>query len=239
MSVIRFSKENQLYGFFLDDPTEAPPSLPSLDEIFFFYEEVYQRSQMEHDTIIMSLIYVEQLIKETNGHVVPEAENWKSVLFSCMVLASKVWNDLSMSNVDFSNFCGRGHSAALLSFTLSRINKLELALLQCLNFIVRVPASEYAKYYFLIRSMLLKSGVLDEGAVVQGIKTLKTLSANDQEGNSNARSRRDFNRRTKSLADLRSMHPGPKDTAGSVLQQPVCLETICHHESLDFVWAET
>jgi hypothetical protein len=139
-----------------------------------------------------------------------------------MVLASKVWDDLSMWNVDFSNVCGRGHSAALSSFTLRRINELELALLHCFNFIVRVPASEYAKYYFLIRSMLLKSGVLDEGAVVQGGKTLKMLSANDQEANSSADKRRDSNRRTKSLADFGWMNPGPKDRAGPILQQSVC-----------------
>jgi hypothetical protein len=138
-----------------------------------------------------------------------------------MVLASKVWDDLSMWNVDFSNVCGRGHSAALSSFTLPRINELELAILQCLKFIVRVPASEYAKYYFLIRSMLLKSGVLDEGAVVQGAKTLETLSANDQEATSTA-----DNRRTKSLADFAWMNPCLKAMAGPVLQQSACLEQL-------------
>jgi hypothetical protein len=33
-------------------------------------------------------------------------------------------------------------------YTLPRINQLELALLKALNFNVKVPASEYAKYYF-------------------------------------------------------------------------------------------
>jgi hypothetical protein len=114
---------------------------------------------MEHDTIIMSLIYVERLIKEDTP-ISPLPNNWRSVLFSCMVLASKVWDDLSMWNIDFSNVCGRG--GCLLAYTLPRINQLELALLKALNFNVKVPASEYAKYYFLIRSMLLKSGLLSE-----------------------------------------------------------------------------
>jgi hypothetical protein len=39
---------------------------------------------------------------------------------------------------------------------------LEIALLKCLNFDVKVPASEYAKYYFLIRTMLLRSGLVKE-----------------------------------------------------------------------------
>jgi hypothetical protein len=69
--------------------------------------------------------------------------------------------------------------------------------------------------------MLLKSGVLDEGAVVQGAKTLETLSANNQEANSSADSRR-----TKSLADFGWMNPCLKNNAGLVLQQSVCLEQL-------------
>ena len=188
--------------------------VPSLDQVITFYENFYERSQMEIDTIIMSLIYVEKLIKETNGLVVPGAETWKckskgrgscsfrtptqhthdtnsptlfcitAILFSCMVLASKVWDDLSMWNVDFSNVSSRNFMLA--SFTLRRINELELAVLKCLNFIVRVPASEYAKYYFLIRCMLMKSGDLNEGGAneksldMEEFKKLEALSSNYQ-----------------------------------------------------------
>ena len=136
------------------------PSLPTLADVLAFYEEFYGRSQMEHDTIIMSLIYVERLVKSTNGVLAPSADNWRSILFACMVLASKVWDDLSMWNIDFSNVSAA--TAGLSSFTLPRINQLELALLKALKFNVRVPASEYAKYYFLIRTMLLRSGLVQE-----------------------------------------------------------------------------
>jgi hypothetical protein len=44
----------------------------------------------------MSLIYVERLIKTTEGGLRPRSSNWRSVLFSCMILASKVWDDMSM-----------------------------------------------------------------------------------------------------------------------------------------------
>ena len=146
---------HNLADVFLDHRPDS--EIPSLDEVICFYQDFYVRSQMEHDTIIMSLIYVERLIKEDTD-IIPVPENWRSVLFSCMVLASKVWDDLSMWNIDFSNVCGRG--GGLAAYTLPRINELELALLKALNFNVKVPASEYAKYYFLIRSMLLKSGLL-------------------------------------------------------------------------------
>jgi Cyclin, N-terminal domain/WW domain len=156
-------------------PVSPPPPrsnalvVPSLQELETFYLEFYRRSQMEHDTIIMSLIYVERLIKETHGSITPHPNNWKSILFSCMVLSSKVWDDLSMWNIDFSNVSAAAASATSSSagaaagaglatqtaerqvanqnnrfayFSLQRINQLELAVLSSLNFDVRVPASE-------------------------------------------------------------------------------------------------
>lgn len=77
--------------------------------------------------------------------------NWKSILFASMVMASKVWDDLSMWNADFSHICG--------SFTLARVNQLELAMLDALSFNVTVAASEYAKYFFHLRSMGARLGL--------------------------------------------------------------------------------
>jgi len=128
--------------------------IPSLDEISNFYRDIFFRAQMESDCIIMSLIYVERLIKVTGGDLRPRLSNWRSLFFACLILSSKVWDDLSMWNADFSQTCPAG-----VFFSLQRINELELAVLNALKFTVKVPASEYAKYYFLLRSMLIKSGL--------------------------------------------------------------------------------
>jgi hypothetical protein len=131
---------------------------------------------MESDTMIMSLIYVEQLIKKTQGALRPRAGNWRSLIFSCMILSSKVWDDLSMWNVDFSQSCPKG-----VSFTLQRINDLEINILKAMSFQVKVPASEYAKYYFLLRSMLIKSGLGGEDMSnpldVEGARRLQQMSS--------------------------------------------------------------
>jgi len=142
-----FENEN-LAGLIIDDDEI---DVPSLEEITRFYRDIFQKSQMESDCIIMSLIYVEKLMKETNGGVRPRAENWRSVLFASMIMSSKVWDDLSMWNSDFSKICR--------SFTLKRVNELEVAMLSVLKYNVKVPASEYAKYYFLLRSMIIRSGL--------------------------------------------------------------------------------
>lgn len=230
--------KDELAQVFVDDQGGHTPKdlseVPSLDQVITFYENFYERSQMEIDTIIMSLIYVEKLIKETNGLVVPRAETWKcktkdrsllfpytntthsqyklstlyciiAILFSCMVLASKVWDDLSMWNVDFSNVSRR--HLMLASFTLRRINELELAVLKCLNFIVRVPASEYAKYYFLIRCMLMKSGDLNEvgdsekSLDMEELKNLEAPSSNYEAAGASSIPSNTNARRSRSLND--------------------------------------
>ncbi|KAG7346634.1 WW domain containing protein [Nitzschia inconspicua] len=186
----RYTPDTDAYKIFNDQESErgsqnfdfsskvnTKVSPPSLDEVSTFYRDIFFKAQMEADCIIMSLIYVERLIKKTTGRLRPRAGNWRSLLFSCMILSSKVWDDLSMWNVDFSQSCPPG-----VSFSLKRINELELAVLNALSFKVKVPASEYAKYYFLLRSMLIKSGLAgdDLSALnpldVEGARKLQQVS---------------------------------------------------------------
>jgi hypothetical protein len=61
----------------------------------------------------------------------------------------QVSDDLSFWNVDFCQ--------VERSFTLARINALEVAVLEALKFNVAVGASEYGKYYFALRQMSAKS----------------------------------------------------------------------------------
>ncbi|CAB9516668.1 Cyclin [Seminavis robusta] len=183
-----------------------PKSLPvpSLEQITTFYRDVFQRAQMEYDCIIISLIYVERLIKTTGGALRPRACNWRSILFSCMVLASKVWDDMSMWNKDFSQTCPNG-----VRFSLKRINELEVAILSALSYKVKVPASEYAKYYFLLRSMLIKSGLGGDNddttspLDVEGAKRLQQVSGRYQHGMGATRRqmRKAKSMRSKSMGD--------------------------------------
>jgi hypothetical protein len=217
---------------FLDDHdsyrrTKRPINIPKLSDVLSFYAEFYRRSKMEHDTIIMSLIYVERLVKATNGALNPTPENWRSILFACMVLASKVWDDLSMWNVDFSNVST--NIAGFLSFSLRRINELELALLKHLSFDVRVGASEYAKYYFLIRNMLIRSGLVQENGrplrKQEAFQKLETLTKNYQA--TQLRSVGGLDRRTKSMdANFWSFLFSNRQKSGPVLSDSVCLEQI-------------
>jgi len=125
-------------------------SVPSLDVIRDFFQHIFSKAQMNSECIIITVIYLERLIKVTKGRFLIRSDNWKSVIFACMIMASKVWDDLSMWNVDFSH--------VLPSFNLHRVNELELAMLEALQYEVKVSAGEYAKYYFFLRSMMARLG---------------------------------------------------------------------------------
>mmetsp|Transcript_34745 Transcript_34745/g.84244 ORF Transcript_34745/g.84244 Transcript_34745/m.84244 type:complete len:284 (+) Transcript_34745:952-1803(+) len=219
---------------FLDYRTPRPPGqpqqrmkVPTLSDVLAFYKEFFLRSKMEHDTIIMSLIYVERLVKATDGELNPKPDNWRSILFACMVLASKVWDDLSMWNVDFSNVST--NTDGLFSFSLRRINELELHLLKNLKFDVRVGASEYAKYYFLIRSMLIRSGLVQESErplrKTEAFQKLEAKTNTYQAKQLDAVDQKD--RRSKSMDDnFWRWIATNRQRGGPVFSDSVCLEEI-------------
>ena len=156
---------NQSYDVFKDSPNnkfkdskhsksdqeeKVEDRIPTLVEIVDFFHSIFDKAQMESECIIMTLIYCERSMTVTRGKLKIRYDNWKSILFGCMIMSSKVWDDLSMWNVDFSNVCP--------SYTLARVNALECALLEIFNYEVKVSASEYAKYYFHLRSMMVTLG---------------------------------------------------------------------------------
>ncbi|KAJ1462494.1 hypothetical protein M885DRAFT_160135 [Pelagophyceae sp. CCMP2097] len=141
------------FAVFEDDDyvEEDDDHLPSAAKLVAFYRDVFSRGQLELECIVTSLIYVERLLRATRGRIKLRASNWRPILFAAMVMASKVCDDLSMWNADFGHICR--------AFDLQRINALEAALLRAYGFNATVPASEYAKYYFHLRSMAARLGL--------------------------------------------------------------------------------
>lgn len=216
---------HQLAHVFVDyqGPAEdksRPPRIPSLRELTNFFREIYMASQMETECIIMALIYMERLSKETQGGIQVRADNWKSLLVSSMIMASKVWDDLSMWNSDFSQVCP--------SFTLKRINQLELTMLDVLGYNVKVSASDYAKYYFHLRSYCVRLGLTHdlwslEPLNLAGAKKLETLSEEYEQASQATATmkRRCVSMPSSLLSDIR-------DTLGTPEPESASIEQIVH-----------
>lgn len=53
--------------------------VPSLAVVKEFFTHIFSKSQLESDCIIMALIYVERLVKETKGRLCIRYDNWRSM----------------------------------------------------------------------------------------------------------------------------------------------------------------
>jgi len=99
---------------------------------------------MENEAPIIAMVYIERILRKTGMLV--NKYNWKRILLVCMCVASKVWDDDSLENVHFPK--------VMSDVTNKMINKLESVLLDViLNYDLVVPGSEYAKYYFIMRTL--------------------------------------------------------------------------------------
>lgn len=213
---------------FADSKTDKP-LIPSLETVKDFFMYIFSKSQLESDCIIMTLIYCERLVKETRGRLCIRYDNWRSILFACIVMASKVWDDLSMWNVDFSQ--------VYPSFDLNRVNQLELAMLNALKYVIRVSASEYAKYYFLLRSMMVRLG-LGGGNDPNQIRPLDLAGARKLQLSTEKYEQNVPRRRIQSvhigLAEFSRQHSHESyDDGDDFNHKPVMLEQLTHSQHMD------
>lgn len=128
------------------DPNAKIGIIPNEDEIYNISKNIIIRSKMEKECSIICLIYIERLKKMTG--ITPTERTWKRLLFFCMVLASKIWDDESYENHNFAD--------VFSNISLKDINSMEMTYLNLVDFKVSVSKSEYAKYYFVLRTFAEK-----------------------------------------------------------------------------------
>uniref|UniRef100_A0A8C5BF28 Cyclin-Y-like protein 2 n=1 Tax=Gadus morhua TaxID=8049 RepID=A0A8C5BF28_GADMO len=164
-------KHSSCSTIFLDDSTVSQPNLKdshggTVQDIFD--EKLHPLTLTEcpcnHTTsdqsiikmIIMTILSLYNLVRSGSGQVYLErlltyAEmtigpgNWKRIVLGAILLASKVWDDQAVWNVDYCQI--------LKDITVEDMNELERDFLELLQFNINVPSSVYAKYYFDLRSM--------------------------------------------------------------------------------------
>ena len=117
---------------------------PSEADIAAYSKYVTVASKMENETPIIALVYIERMLKKTG--ILLNKYNWKRILLVCLCVASKVWDDDSLENIHFPK--------VMADVSLLMINKIEQIFLDMfLNYDLVVKGSEYAKYYFIMRTL--------------------------------------------------------------------------------------
>lgn len=121
-------------------------TLPTLSEVHTFISDLFVKAQLSAECSIVCLIYVERLME--NAHVPLVSTTWRPCLLCGLLLASKVWQDLSSWNSEISQIYPQ--------FPLQSINRLERQFCQEIKWDLYISSSAYAKYYFALRSLAEK-----------------------------------------------------------------------------------
>merc|ERR1712039_595657 len=103
----------------------------------------------EPEVSVITLFYLDRFSEVCGVAVTPD--NWRRLTITSMMLASKVWNDESFENIEFAQLCP--------FYTLDEINTFERMFLKCVGYNMSVKGSEYARTYFLLRTLGAKDAV--------------------------------------------------------------------------------
>ena len=91
---------------------------------------------MTTECIVICLIYLELVMLK--GKIEIRDFNWKPLVFTSVLLASKFWEDIIWHNVDFVEY--------LEIYNLKSINRLESEFLSLCDYNIYVSAEKYEQY---------------------------------------------------------------------------------------------
>ena len=147
--------------------------IPQEAEILQFFKTVYDTAQLEMDTLVTCLVYIERLlgVGGRRGMLIT-THNWRTIVFTSLVLASKMCDDFTMWTGDFSR---------ILGCSPQRLNELEMKFLEALQYDVNLKSSDYARYHFTLRSLAYHLS-LDGGELKGTLEPLKSKAATTMSG---------------------------------------------------------
>jgi len=126
------------YRFPLDNINLNLTKRPEKEFIVQTISSILKKDFMNIDCCIMALAYIDRIIKNTGIKLQPK--NWRRLLLGSLMMATKVYEDEAVWNVDFIESFPNLHKEDLMV--------IERSILRTLDYNVHIKTSTYARYYF-------------------------------------------------------------------------------------------
>lgn len=119
---------------------------------------------IEIECLVIAWIYLEKMMNITNQSLRLYRRNWKSLVFTAIMVSCKMWDDLTLPGADFK------YVYNLLVTTRSGLRKIEIKFLQILSFNLVIKMADYSK-----TSMDVISSCIEIDELPYEISTLNLL----------------------------------------------------------------
>uniref|UniRef100_A0A7S3P0N5 Cyclin N-terminal domain-containing protein n=1 Tax=Amphora coffeiformis TaxID=265554 RepID=A0A7S3P0N5_9STRA len=142
--------------------------IPSESEIYDFAHRLFKSVQLSSECSIVCLIYIERLMEVAKVPLL--ASTWRPIVMCGLLLASKVWQDLSSWNIEFATVYPQ--------YSLNAIHRLELQFLRMVKWDLYISSTLYAKYYFALRALVSKQDFRQRyNRMVGGVDSVQAAEA--------------------------------------------------------------
>lgn len=102
-------------------------------DVILFIKKIFEKMQLATECVIIMLIYLEKIM--INGEIEIRYCNWKPLIFTSILTASKFWEDINFWNVDYVDGLG--------IYPLTAINRMESEFLSLCDYNLFVSAELY------------------------------------------------------------------------------------------------
>jgi hypothetical protein len=143
---------------------------PSLEEVYYYCKYVIISSKMEKEIPIMAMVYIERFLTKTG--LLMNHTNWRRLIMTALIIASKIWDDDSLENVHFPK--------VMHDITLKEVNILEKIFLELIDYDLIISGSEYAKYFFILKTFEMKGGRTDYPMMPISVDKMSFLQKNSE-----------------------------------------------------------
>ncbi|KAI9222842.1 hypothetical protein BC828DRAFT_377381 [Blastocladiella britannica] len=117
-----------------------PFTPPTFDTVFNFLYSILDSAQLGGEISIITLVYLERMLTSARLNIF--SANWPRMTLGALLLASKVWDDQAVWNVDFNTI--------FPDLKVKETNELEHFFIESMLFDVSVKPAVFASYYFAL-----------------------------------------------------------------------------------------